>query len=39
MSKLPVPDDLSSDGTHPNDQGYADMANIWYAAIKDLLAR
>jgi lysophospholipase L1-like esterase len=35
MSKLPT--NNLSDGTHPNDQGYAYMANIWYAAIKDLL--
>ena len=35
MSKLPI--NQLSDGTHPNDQGYAYMANIWYAAIKDLL--
>jgi len=39
MSKLPVPADLNSDGTHPNDQGYAYIANVWYAAIKDLLPR
>ena len=39
MSKLPVPSDLNSDGTHPNDQGYAYMAGIWYAAIKDLLPK
>jgi lysophospholipase L1-like esterase len=39
MSKLPVPADLSSDGTHPNDQGYAYMAAVWYAAIKDLLPK
>ena len=39
MSKLPVPADLNSDGTHPNDQGYAYMAGIWYAAIKDLLPK
>ncbi|HEY5090078.1 MAG TPA: SGNH/GDSL hydrolase family protein [Polyangia bacterium] len=38
MSKLPLAD-LSSDGTHPNDQGYAYMAGIWYAAIKDLLPK
>ena len=36
MNKIPMAD-LSSDGVHPNDQGYADMAGIWYAAIKDLL--
>ena len=35
MSKLPT--SQLADGTHPNDQGYAYMANIWYAAIKDLL--
>jgi lysophospholipase L1-like esterase len=39
MSKLPVPSDLNSDGTHPNDEGYAYMAGIWYAAIKDLLPK
>ena len=38
MNKLPMAD-LSSDGVHPNDQGYAYMAGIWYAAIKDLLPR
>jgi lysophospholipase L1-like esterase len=37
MSKLPVAD--LSDGTHPNDRGYAYMADIWYAAIKDLLPK
>jgi lysophospholipase L1-like esterase len=36
MSKMPT-SDLSSDGIHPNDQGYVYMANTWYAAIKDLL--
>lgn len=35
MSKLPT--SQLADGTHPNDQGYAYMANIWHAAIKDLL--
>jgi hypothetical protein len=35
MSKLPT--NLLADGTHPNDQGYAYMANVWHAAIKDLL--
>jgi len=38
MSKLPLTD-LSSDGTHPNDKGYAYMAGTWYAAIKDLLPK
>jgi lysophospholipase L1-like esterase len=37
MSEMPVPQDLTSGSVHPNDQGYAYMANIWYAAIKDLL--
>jgi len=36
MNKLPMTG-LNSDGVHPNDQGYAYMAGIWYAAIKDLL--
>jgi lysophospholipase L1-like esterase len=36
MSKMPT-SNLASDGVHPNDQGYAYMANIWYAAIKDVL--
>jgi hypothetical protein len=35
MSKLPISD--LADGTHPTDRGYAFMANIWYAAIEDLL--
>ena len=38
MNKIPMTD-LSSDGVHPNDQGYAYMAGIWYAAIKDLLPK
>jgi hypothetical protein len=37
MSKLPTSN--LSDGTHPNDQGYAYMADIWYAAIKELLPK
>src|SRR4051812_2585678 len=39
MSQLPVPDDLTDGSVHPNDRGYAYMANIWYAAIKDLLPK
>jgi lysophospholipase L1-like esterase len=39
MSKMPVPADIASDNVHPNDQGYAYMANVWYAAIKDLLPK
>ncbi len=36
MSKMPT-SDLSSDNVHPNDQGYAYMATVWYAAIKGYL--
>jgi lysophospholipase L1-like esterase len=39
MSKMPIPADIASDSVHPNDQGYAYMANVWYAAIKDLLPK
>ena len=35
MSKMPASE--LSDGIHPNDTGYSYMADIWYAAIKDLL--
>jgi lysophospholipase L1-like esterase len=28
-----------SDNVHPNDQGYVYMANVWYAAIEDLLRK
>jgi lysophospholipase L1-like esterase len=38
VNKLPMAG-LSSDGVHPNDEGYAFMADIWYAAIKDLLPK
>jgi len=37
MSKMPVPADIGSDNVHPNDQGYAYMATIWYAALKNIL--
>lgn len=37
MSKLPL--SSLSDGTHPNNQGYAYMADVWYAAVKDLLPK
>jgi lysophospholipase L1-like esterase len=36
VNKIPMAG-LSADGVHPNDQGYAYMAGVWYAAIKDLL--
>jgi len=38
MSKMPL-SDLTTASVHPNDQGYAYMAGIWYAAIKDLLPK
>ena len=38
VNKIPMAG-LSSDGVHPNDQGYAYMAGVWYAAIKDLLPK
>ena len=34
MSKLPT---SQLNGVHPTDQGYATMADNWYAAIKDVL--
>ena len=36
MSQMPA-NNLASDGLHPNDQGYGYMANVWYAAIEDVL--
>ncbi|HVV52854.1 MAG TPA: SGNH/GDSL hydrolase family protein, partial [Polyangia bacterium] len=39
MSKMPVPADIGSDNVHPNDQGYAYMAGVWYAAIKGWLPK
>jgi hypothetical protein len=36
MSKMPK-NDLQGDDLHPNDAGYAYMADIWYAAIKGVL--
>ena len=38
MSKMPL-SGLSTASVHPNDQGYAYMAGIWYAALKDLLPK
>jgi hypothetical protein len=38
MSKMPL-SDLTTASVHPNDQGYAYMAGIWYAAINDLLPK
>jgi lysophospholipase L1-like esterase len=37
MSTLPASDIRGSGNVHPTDQGYADMATIWYAAIKGFL--
>ena len=38
MSKMPL-SGLTTASVHPNDQGYAYMAGIWYEAIKDLLPK
>ncbi|HEY5957159.1 MAG TPA: SGNH/GDSL hydrolase family protein, partial [Polyangiaceae bacterium] len=38
MAKMPA-SGLSSDGVHPNDTGYAYMADVWYAAIRDQLPK
>jgi len=38
MSKMPL-SGLTTGSVHPNDQGYAYMAGIWYGAIKDLLPK
>jgi lysophospholipase L1-like esterase len=38
MSKMPLTD-LTTASVHPNDQGYAYMAGIWYAALKDVLPK
>jgi lysophospholipase L1-like esterase len=37
MSTLPTSDIRGSGNVHPTDQGYADMANLWYGAIKGYL--
>jgi lysophospholipase L1-like esterase len=37
MSNLPASDIRGSGNVHPTDQGYADMATIWYNAIKGYL--
>jgi lysophospholipase L1-like esterase len=38
MSKMPLTG-LTTASLHPNDQGYAYMAGIWYEGIKDLLPK
>ena len=37
MSTLPTSDIHGNGNVHPTDQGYADMANLWYGAIKGYL--
>jgi hypothetical protein len=37
MSTLPTSDIHGSGNVHPTDQGYADMATLWYGAIKGYL--
>ena len=39
MSTLPTSDIRGSGNVHPTDQGYADMANLWYGAIKGVLPK
>jgi lysophospholipase L1-like esterase len=38
MSTLPTSDIRGSGNVHPTDQGYADMANLWYERHQGLLA-
>ncbi|HEX2869920.1 MAG TPA: GDSL-type esterase/lipase family protein [Polyangiaceae bacterium] len=38
MSQMPL-SGLTTASVHPNDEGYAYMAGIWYAAISDLLPK
>jgi lysophospholipase L1-like esterase len=37
MSTLPSSDIHGNGNVHPTDQGYADMANLWYGVIKGYL--
>ncbi len=37
MSTLPTSDIHGSGNVHPTDQGYADMASLWYGVIKSYL--
>ncbi len=37
MSTLPTSDIHGNGNVHPTDQGYADMASLWYGAIKSYL--
>jgi len=37
MSTLPTSDIRGNGNVHPTDKGYADMADLWYAAIKGYL--
>jgi len=38
MSQMPT-NNLNTDNLHPNDAGYAFMANVWFTAIKDYLPK
>ncbi|EHK21684.1 carbohydrate esterase family 3 protein [Trichoderma virens Gv29-8] len=35
----PKNNDILSDGTHPNDQGYYKMARIWYGGVLDVMSK
>ena len=37
MSKLPSSDIRGNGNVHPTDKGYADMADLWYGAVKGYL--
>jgi lysophospholipase L1-like esterase len=39
MSTLPTSDIRGNGNVHPTDQGYADMANLWYGAITGVLPK
>lgn len=35
----PILEDLVEDGTHPNDEGYQKMANIWFHGIREATSK
>lgn len=35
----PLLEDLTEDGTHPNDKGYEKMAKLWSAGVCDAVAK
>jgi hypothetical protein len=37
VTALTYPDDLDSDGIHPNQNGYEKMANVWFNALQAIL--